>query len=191
LEKIMARIPVASSNLDPKVAATLSQVKASLGIVPNLFATLANAPVVLDAFLSLSKTLSRGRLSAREREILALAIAQENECQYCLSAHTASSKAAGLSATDALKAREGNSDNPFERALTVFATNLIQQRGFLSDQDLEAARKAGIDDALMLEIVANVALNTLTNYVNRLADTDIDFPVVPVELEAASVASSK
>lgn len=182
----MARIaPVATSNLDPKVAATLSHVKTSLGKVPNLFATLANAPVALDAVLSLSRTLSRGRLSARQREILALAIAQKNECQYCVSAHTASSKAAGISATDAIKARNGNSDDPFERALTNFAKNLIRQRGLVSDHDLKTARKLGIDDGLMLEIVANVALNTLTNYVNRLADTEIDFPVVPVEIEAA------
>lgn len=186
----MARIaPADSSNLDPKVAVTLSQLKASLGKVPNLFATLANAPVALDAVLSLSKTLSRGRLSTRHREILALAIAQKNECQYCLSAHTASSKAAGLSATDALKAREGNSDDPFERALTTFARNLIRQRGLVADHDLKTARKLGIDDGLMLEIVANLALNTLTNYVNRLADTEIDFPVVEVETEAASLAT--
>ena len=186
----MARIsPADSSNLNSKVAATLSQVKASLGTVPNLFATLAKNPVALDGFLSLSKTPSSGRLSARQREILALAVAQENECQYCLSAHTASSKAAGLSATDVLKAREGNSDNPFERALTTFAKNLIRQRGLVSDQDLENARKAGVDDSLMLEVVAHVALNTLTNYVNRLADTEIDFPVVEVENKVASLAT--
>ena len=186
----MARIaPANSSNVDPKVAATLSQIKASLGIVPNLFSTLANAPVALEGLLSLSKTLSRGRLTARQREVLALTIAQENECQYCLSAHTASSKAAGLSATDALKAREGNTDDPFERVLATFAKNVIHQRGLVSDQDLDFARKAGIDDGLMLEIVANVALNTLTNYVNRLADTEIDFPVVPVEIAADSLAT--
>ncbi|HEY4047140.1 MAG TPA: carboxymuconolactone decarboxylase family protein [Acidobacteriaceae bacterium] len=179
----MSRIaPAISSNADTKVAATLSQLKASLGEVPNVFATLANAPVALDGYLSLSRVLSRGRFSARQREILSLAIAQENECQYCLSAHTALSKAAGLSVADALKAREGNSDDPFEHALATFAKNVVRQRGLVSDQDLKIARKAGIDDGLMLEIVANVALNTLTNYANRLADPEIDFPVVQVEL---------
>lgn len=187
----MARIaPVTSSNPDTKVAAILSQVKAGFGAVPNLFSTLANAPVALDGFLSLTKALSRGRLSARQREILALAIAQENECQYCLSAHTASSRAAGLSATDVLKVREGNSDAPFERALTTFAKNLIRQRGLVSDKDMDIARKFGIDDGLMLEIVANVALNTLTNYANRLADTEIDFPIVPVDIKATSTPTS-
>jgi uncharacterized peroxidase-related enzyme len=175
----MSRIaPVVPANTETKVAATLSQIKANLGHVPNLFALLANAPVALDGYLSLSKALSRGRLTVRQREILALAIAQENECQYCLSAHTALAEAAGLSATDALKARFGKSDDPFECALTSFVKNVVRQRGLVSDRDLDLARKAGIDDGLMLEIVANVALNTLTNYANRLADTEIDSPVV-------------
>jgi uncharacterized peroxidase-related enzyme len=177
----MSRIaPVVPANTETKVAATLSQIKASLGNVPNVFALLANAPVALDGYLSLSKALSRGRLTARQREILALAIAQENECQYCLSAHTALAEAVGLSATDALKARFGKSDDPFERALTSFVRNVVRQRGLVSDQDLDLARKAGIDDGLMLELVANIALHTLTNYANRLADTEIDSPVVEV-----------
>ena len=107
--------PVISENAESKVAATLSQVKASLGKVPNFLATLANAPAALDGFLSLTKALARGRLSARQREILALAVAQENECQYCLSAHTESAKAVGIRGANVLKAREGNSDDPFER----------------------------------------------------------------------------
>jgi uncharacterized peroxidase-related enzyme len=179
----MPRIaPVVSENVDPKVAATLSQLKASRGKVPNLFPTLAHAPVALDGFLSLSKVLSRGQLSARQREILALAIAQENECQYCLSAHTEGAKAIGLSAAETLKARAGNNDDPFERALVAFTKNLIRQRGLISDHDLDLARKAGMDNSLMLEIVAIVALNTLTNYANRLADTEIDSPLVEVSL---------
>lgn len=177
----MSRIaPVVPDNTATKVAVTLSQIKASLGSVPNVFALLANAPVALDGYLSLSKALSRGRLTARQREILALAIAQENECQYCLSAHTALAEAAGISETDTLKARFGKSDDPFELALTSFAKNVVRQRGLVSDWDLDLGRKAGIDDGLALEIVANVALNTLTNYANRLADTEIDSPVVEV-----------
>jgi uncharacterized peroxidase-related enzyme len=183
LEKMMSRIaPVVSSSVDAKVAATLSQVKASVGMVPNLFATLAHAPVALDGFLSLSKTLSRGRLSARQREILALAIGQENECQYCLSAHTASAQAAGLSEADALKARNGDGEYPFDRALGSFAKKIVRHRGHVSDEDIEKARNAGIDDGLMMEVVANVALNTLSNYANELAGTEIDFPVVKVKL---------
>jgi len=179
----MSRIaPVVSSNVDSKVATTLSQVEKSLGMVPNLFATLANAPVALDGFLSLSKTLSRGRLTARQREIVALAVGQENECRYCLSAHTASSKGVGLNDAGALKARNGDGDDPFEHALASFAKAIVRRRGHLSNEELESARKAGIDDGLVMEVIANVALNTFTNYVNEVADTEIDFPVVEVKL---------
>ena len=179
----MPRItPVIPRNTDGKVAATLSQVKVNFGRIPNFFATLANAPAALDGYLSLSKALSRGRLTPRQREILALAVAQENECQYCLSAHTELGEAVGLDAREALNARFGKSDDPFERALTSFAKNMVHQRGLVSDRDLDLARRAGIDDGLLLEIVANVALNTLTNYANRLADTEIDSPVVEVSL---------
>jgi uncharacterized peroxidase-related enzyme len=180
---MMSRIvPIVSSNVDPKVATTLSQVKASLGRVPNLFATLANAPVALDGFLSLSKTLSRGRLSAAQREIVALAVGQENGCQYCLSAHTAMAKAGGMSEADALKARAGDGANLFDRALASLARKIVRQRGHVSNEDIADARKAGIDDGLMMEVVANVAVNTLTNYANELAGTEIDFPVVEVKL---------
>ena len=179
----MSRIaPVIPADTDIKVAATLSQIKASRGRVPNSFATFANAPVALDGFLSLSKALSRGRLTGRQREILALAIAQENECQYCLSAHTAMARAAGVSQADALKARAGDGVDPFERALASFAKKIVGQRGHVANEDIENARKAGIDDGLIMEVVANVAVNTLTNYANELAGTEIDFPVVEVQL---------
>jgi AhpD family alkylhydroperoxidase len=119
---MMSRIAiVVSSNVDSKVAATLSQLKASMGMVPNLFATMANAPVALDGYLALKKVLARGRLTNRQREILSLVVGQEDECQYCLSAHTQLSKAAGLSEADALKARSGDGDDPFEHALALFA----------------------------------------------------------------------
>ena len=179
----MSRIAtVVSSNADAIVSATLAQVKANLGMVPNLFATLAHSPVALDGYLSLSKALSRGRLSARQREIVALAVGQENECQYCLSAHMAKAKAAGVTEADALKARGGDGEDPFERALASFVKKIVRQRSHVADEDIENARAAGIDDGLMMEIVANVAMHTLSNYANELAGTEIDFPVVPVKL---------
>ena len=178
----MSRIaPVVSSNVDSKVASTLSQVKASLGMVPNLFATMANSPVALDGYLSLSKVLTRGRLTARQREIISLAVGQENECRYCLSAHTVRAKNAGVSEVEVLKARGGDGEEPFERALASLAKAIVQ-RGHVADKDIESARKTGIDDGLVMEVVANVVANTFTNYVNEVAGTEIDFPAVEVKL---------
>ena len=179
----MSRIaPVVSSNVDSKVASTLSQVKASLGMVPNLFATMANSPVALDGYLSLSKVLTRGRLTARQREIISLAVGQENECRYCLSAHTVRAKNAGVSDVEVLKARGGDGEEPFERALASLAKAIVRQRGHVADKDIESARKTGIDDGLVMEVVANVVANTFTNYVNEVAGTEIDFPAVEVKL---------
>jgi uncharacterized peroxidase-related enzyme len=179
----MSRIaPVVSSNVDSKVATTLSQLNASMGSLSNIFATMANAPVALDGYLALKKALSRGRLTDRQREILSLTVGQENECRYCLSAHTKSSKAAGMSEADVLKARSGDGDDPFERTLASFAKAVVRERGHLSNEELESARKAGIDDGLVIEVIANVALNTFTNYLNEVAETEIDSPVVEVKL---------
>jgi len=179
----MSRIaPVVPEDVDAATGSTLTQLKVKLGKVPNGLATLAHSAVALEGYLALSKILSRGRLNARQREIVALAIAQANECQYCLSFHTASSTKAGLSPVDILDARAAQNDDPFEHAVAAFAVKVVQLRGLVPETDFAAARQSGLDHDLMLEIVANVALQTLMNYSNRLADTDIDFPVVQVQL---------
>jgi AhpD family alkylhydroperoxidase len=126
------------------------------------------------------KALMKGRLTVRQRESLALAVAQANACQYCLSANTASGKKAGLSEADIVKARSGQSDNALDNAVLTFAVKAVPERGQVSDEDIASAHAAEIDDSLMLETVANIALHTLTNYTNRLAGTEIDFPVVHV-----------
>ena len=178
----MPRIPPVSASADATVTAVLDDMKARKGKASNAMATLAQSPAAFNGYLALSKALMRGRLTGRQREILALAIAQTNACQYCLSVHTQTGKTAGLSPTDILNARAGKSDNVLDNAIAAFAVKVVQQKGLVDDADLVAAREAGIDDGLMVEIVANVSLNTLTNYNNRLADTEIDFPVVQVEL---------
>jgi uncharacterized peroxidase-related enzyme len=175
----MPRIsPVAPPQPETPLAATLQQIKATLGKIPNAYATLAHAPAALDGYLAFSAALRKGRLTARQRELLALAISQANECQYCLSAHTIAGKMAGLTPQQIRDARAGRSADPLEQALVAFALQAMQQRGMLSDQDLQAARAAGVDDGLMIEIIAHIALLTVTNYVNRLADPEIDFPIV-------------
>lgn len=175
----MARIQTVNRNETPAaVAATLDAVKAKIGVVPNLFATFANAPAVLNGYLAFSEALTKGRLTPAQRESLALAIGQANSCQYCLSAHTLLGKGAGLNPAAIRAARDGQSDDPLTDALVKLAVQIVQQRGVLSDDDLNTARQAGIDDGLIVEVIGHVALNTLTNYTNHIAATDIDFPVV-------------
>ncbi len=183
----MPRItPLAAGDGDAAIANTLKAVKAKLGMVPNMFATFARAPAALNGYLAFSDALSKGRLDARQREIIALAVGQANECQYCLSAHTVLGKGAGLSDSAVLEARSGKGANALDQALAAVAQRIARQRGVLSDQDIVAARSAGVSDELLLEVIANVALNVLTNYTNHIVATDIDFP----EVEAAAALAA-
>lgn len=178
----MPRISPISVSADATVTAILDDIKARRGKIPNAMATLALSPAAFNGYHALSRALMKGRLISRQREIVALVTAQANACQYCISGHTQTAATVGLTSTDILNARAGKSDQELDNAIAAFAVKLIQQKGMVEDKDLAVAREAGVDDSLMVEIVANVSLNTLTNYNNRLADTEIDFPLVQVEL---------
>jgi uncharacterized peroxidase-related enzyme len=169
---------------DAGLQATLSAVKARLGMVPNLFSTFAQSAAVLNGYLAFSEALAKGVLTASQREIVALAVAQANECLYCLSAHTVLGKGAGLSPEGIRKAREGQADNALDGAIAAFARRVVETRGRVSDTDLAAARSAGLGDAQIVEVIANVAVNVLTNYTNNVAQTEIDFPQVDLRSAA-------
>jgi uncharacterized peroxidase-related enzyme len=177
----MPRIaPLLRSAADPKTGATLDAVKAQLGTVPNLFSTLAHSPSALNAYLGLSETLSKGVLTARQREIIALAVGQANACQYCVSAHTALGKKAGLTEEETRSARSGRSEDKLEGAIAALAVQIVQHRGNVTDGELAAAASAGVSEAMTLEIVAHVAMHILSNYANNLAHTEVDFPRVAI-----------
>lgn len=175
--------PVDATAIAADTKATLAAVKAKVGMVPNLYATFAHAPAALNGFLGFSEALSKGVLSAGQREIVALATAQGNACHYCLSAHTLLGKGAGLSPEAIRAAREGRGDAT-DGAIAALAVKLVETRGQISDADLAAARLAGLKDAQVIEVIAHVALNVMTNFTNNVAHTTIDFPAVDVALAA-------
>ncbi|WLT31622.1 carboxymuconolactone decarboxylase family protein [Geothrix sp. PMB-07] len=168
--------PLDSTQATPEVAAILQAVKAKLGRVPNLFLTLAKAPAALKAYLGASEAIGTGRLDAPQREVIALAVAEANGCDYCLAAHSAIGKMVGLDADTLLQARSGVPANPRHAALAAFSRAVVRERGQVSALDVQAAREAGLDDQDLLEVVANVAVNILTNYTNHVAGTEVDFP---------------
>ena len=181
----MTRInPVNADTVDTDTKATLDAVKKQIGMVPNLFKVFAQSPAVLNANLAFSGALAKGVLTAKQREIVALATAQVNECHYCLSAHTLMGKGAGLSPKAILAARQGKSDDTIDNAIATLARRVTEARGHVADGDLATARLAGLSDAQVVEVVANVAHNVLTNFTNNVARTAIDFPVVDVALAA-------
>ena len=181
----MPRIaPVDAAHADAGVQATLAAVKSKIGMVPNLFKTFAQAPVVLNAFLASSAALAGGKLTNRQREVIALAVGQANGCEYCLSAHTLTGKGAGLSAEAIIAARHGKGVDALDHAIATLARAIVDARGKITDAQLAEARLAGLDDTQIVEIVAVVAENTLTNFMNNVAQTEVDFPKVSIELAA-------
>jgi uncharacterized peroxidase-related enzyme len=175
----MSRIaPVDRNTANESLRKVFDGVERQLGILPNMVRTMAQSQPVLDGYLWLSAALKRGVLPGTLQEQIALVVAEANECDYCLSAHTALGPGAGLTDHELTASRFGLANDSKAGAALRFAQAVVQQRGSVSDQELADARQAGFSDTEIAEIIGNVALNVLTNYFNRAAETDIDFPRV-------------
>jgi uncharacterized peroxidase-related enzyme len=156
----------------------LAAVKAQMGRVPNLMKAMANSPAVLEGYLGLSGALGHGALDPKIRERIAIGTAESNGCGYCLAAHSLLGKLAGLDEEERLANRRGHSHDPRADAALKFARTLLDQRGRVTEADVQEVRAAGFGDAEIAEIIAHVALNVLTNYFNNAVETPIDFPAV-------------
>ncbi|MBX9588064.1 MAG: carboxymuconolactone decarboxylase family protein [Hyphomonadaceae bacterium] len=157
----------------------LQAVKDQLGVTPNMFRLISNSPAALEGYLALNAALNKGKLPAQTRERIALAIAEINGCNYCLSAHTYLGKTlAKLDDGEIMANRNGSSNDLKADAAVRFATKVSRERGHIGEPDLRAVKDAGYDDAQVIEIVLHVALNTWTNFINEVGQTDIDFPIV-------------
>ncbi|WP_291844670.1 carboxymuconolactone decarboxylase family protein [Maricaulis sp.] len=175
----MSRLPI--PDLDAVPAASkpiLDAVHKQLGVVPNMFRLIASSPAALEGFAGNNGALSRA-LDVRTRERIALAVAQINGCDYCLSAHTyLGLNLAKLTPEEVARNRRGKSGETKADAAVGFAAKVVRERGQVSDSDIKALRDAGYSDGQVIEIVALAAENVFTNLVNNVARTDIDFPVV-------------
>ncbi|MBK7998769.1 MAG: carboxymuconolactone decarboxylase family protein [Verrucomicrobia bacterium] len=179
------------ANVTGKTKQLFDGVQAKLGAVPNLFRVLGNAPAALEAYLNFSGALAGGSLNAKVREQIALAVAESNLCEYCLSAHTFIGGNVGLTEKDIVDARHATATTDKTDAILKLARSIVVQRGEVSDATLKAARASGLNDGEIVETVANVALNIFTNYVNHVARTVVDFPAVkPGETQSAAEACS-
>lgn len=176
----MPRIqPVDQQTADAATVELLGTVKKKLGAVPNLVATMANSSAVAKAYLGFSQALATGTLDSRLREQIALVVGERSGCEYCVAAHTALGKRAGLTEEETCDARRAISLNNKERVALEFARKVVQDRGVVEDADVDQLRRAGYTGGEIGEIVANVALNIFTNYFNHVAGTEVDFPAAP------------
>jgi uncharacterized peroxidase-related enzyme len=175
----MSRIAIPSRENAPAASQPiLDAVHKQLGVVPNLFRLVALSPAALAGMTGLSGALTKA-LDVKTRERIALAVAQVNGCDYCLSAHTyLGLNLAKIGPEEIALNRKGGSSDPKADAAVRFAAKVVRDRGRVSDADLAAVRAAGFTDAQIIEIVAVVVENVFTNFINLVADTDIDFPVV-------------
>ena len=164
-----------------RTAELLATVQRRLGVTPNMTKAMANSAALLHGYVELSAALGAGVLDAATRERIALAVAQRNACSYCLSAHSyLAEHVAHLDTDDIAAARTATANDPKTAALLAFATAVNDRRGAVDEDAVAAVRAAGASDEEIAETIGHVALNVLTNYFNKTAAVDIDFPVVAV-----------
>lgn len=169
------------SAADPAAQPLFDAVERQLGAVPNLYQLIGLSPATLEGVLAFSQALGQ-TLDIQTRERIALAVAEVNACDYCLSAHSyLAANVARLDEAEIAAARKGRSSDSRANAAVAFARKIAQTRGKAADADIAEIRLAGFSDGQIVEIVANVAVNVLTNYLGIVAETDIDFPVVRAE----------
>lgn len=181
----MPHIPLANTDTATGLQKELfGQIEGAFGMVPNMFKTLGNSPVSLQAMFGFFGALSKGKLGAKLGEQIAVLVADINRCEYCLAAHTVLGQMAGVSADALTQAQAGKSNDAKTQAALDFAAKLVKNRAQVSAQDVQAVRNAGFNDEEVAEILAHVALNIFTNYTNVAFNVPLDFP--KVELRAAA-----
>jgi uncharacterized peroxidase-related enzyme len=181
----MSRINVVShEHANAEQKALLDAIQSQLGMVPNFLKVFANSPAALRAFLGLHGIAGEGSLEAQTRERIALALAQQNGCQYCVSAHAAIGRKVGLDAAEIEASRAGTSNDARAAAAVRFAKALAERNGDVGTAELLAVRNAGYGDAEIVEIITHVGMNVLTNILGKASRVEIDFPKVELRLAA-------
>lgn len=174
-----ARVPLIDrASATGPVGAVLDQIQGAMGATPNMFRAVANSPAALRSMWGAFGALGGGVLGAPLGEQIAVAVANRNACDYCLAAHTALGRKAGVTGDDLAAAQSGESADPRTAAVLRFALKLVNERGQVSAGDVQALREHGLSDEHIVEIVAHVALNLFTNYVNVALAVPVDFPAV-------------
>lgn len=186
----MSRIaPLDPRNAPAPAKALLDAVQAQLGVTPNFIRVLAQSPKALEGFLGLYGAAGGFALDKATQERIALAVAEGNGCQYCVSAHTAIGRHAGLTNDEMALNRRGSSGEARAAAVVAFAKALNDNLGEVTTAEFDAARNAGLTDGEIVEIIAVVALNIFTNVLGKATRVEIDFPKVALFDGAAKAAA--
>ena len=168
--------PVTTTSMVPEARKLLMQLGGSLEASSNFVRTLCHSPAALASLATQLDVAANMRLSPRTQEAIALRVAELNGSDYCVAAHTAASKQLGVDAASAGDYRRGLSDDPREQALLALTTKVVLDRGHHCGFAVAAARKVGVTDAEIVEVIALIGLNTMSTYVNSIANTTVDYP---------------
>lgn len=175
----MSRIPlINAAETTGERQALLGQIHSAFGATPNMFRAVANSTAALKSMWGSFGALGGGIIPAALGEKIAVAIANRNACEYCLAAHTTLGRKAGASSQEMSAAQGGESDDPKTAAALHFALRVVEGRGQVDDGDVAQLRSVGFSDEEIVEILAHVALNLFTNYVNVAFAVPVDFPGV-------------
>lgn len=181
----MSRINVVTNETaNPEQKSLLDAIQSQLGMTPNFLKVLANSPAALRAFLGLHGIAGEGTLDPQTRERIALGLAQKNSCEYCLSAHTAIGRKAGLSSEEIAANRAGTSQDEKAAVAVRFARSLVENMGEVTTAEITEARNAGYSEAELVEIITHVGMNVLTNLIGKASRVEIDFPKVALKIAA-------
>ena len=181
----MSRLPLPTAANAPAASQPLlAQIHGAFGATPNMFRAVANSPAALASLWGSFGALGGGVLSAKLGEQIAVAVADRNQCNYCLAAHTMLGRKAGATADEMTEAQAGRSSDPQTAAALTFALKVVENRANVTDADVAALREVGFSDEAIVEILAHVALNLFTNYVNVAFDVPVDFPGVKLRKAA-------
>lgn len=174
----MSRVEtLAKDKAAPAVQELYKIIEKKMGRVPNLMQTMGHSPAVLKGYLALSEAVNQTSLNPKLREEIAIIVGQTNQCNYCLSAHSAIAKAAGISDQEIMDARKAHSNDSKTQAILTFAKIVVEKKGAVNDQDVADLKANGVNEAELTEIIMTIALNMFTNYFNHITDPKIDFPV--------------
>lgn len=174
----MSRVNLDISKTSTQSRELMTQIHKAFGASPNMFKAVANSPTALKSMWGAFGALSGGVIPAVLGEKIAVAIANRNRCEYCLAAHTVLGKAAGATAKEMAEAQAGQSQDPRTAAALAFALKVVNDRAQVGEADIATLRAAGFEDEHIVEIMAHIALNLFTNYVNVAFDIPVDFPKV-------------
>ena len=169
----------------------LEKAEKKFGFTPNILGVFAESPAILEGYMTLMGIFEgKSTFTDEEKQIVLICASSENGCGYCVAAHSTIAKSTNMT-TETLQALRESKELPDEKleALRQFTASVVTTRGNPSKKAHEAFAKAGYTNQHALEVILGVAVKTLSNYTNHLANTPLDEAFAPMAWkEEASAA---